>query len=389
MDSMSPDPDSIGLPISPESGLIGNHMGLGMGGAVRGQADVVGLAMHSDFPQVSRSPRGAGALGRGNAVLGGAQREQITRGGVHEGRKTPVRPPVLSAEQMSHMALGLGSSGSPTDRSTTPGGSGVGFAAGAATSGALRTAAGSIVNLAALASAGLRRVGSSSSVGVEAAETNRNRSSGSESDSSSSRSGAADADVFGASSDEEDVSANDADDAAVPPLLTSSELGTEAVHRAGGDVRFDDMNDGDAASRSGQPGKRRGKSESTTHPSRPRHHHRRHPMRRSRSAHRHADPTSVPTQFEPGSGPACLFYIHGGGFIGSSFANDAAFLARWARKLGPQGFILFPHYSLSPEARCVLSYHTPPSPRHHSSYPSVRQPALMILYHVFGGLGWA
>lgn len=45
-----------------------------------------------------------------------------------------------------------------------------------------------------------------------------------------------------------------------------------------------------------------------------------------------------------------LVYIHGGGFVGSSFAGDLVLLARWA-KAHPGLTVLYPHYSLSPEER--------------------------------------
>mmetsp|Transcript_18783 Transcript_18783/g.66337 ORF Transcript_18783/g.66337 Transcript_18783/m.66337 type:complete len:869 (-) Transcript_18783:108-2714(-) len=47
--------------------------------------------------------------------------------------------------------------------------------------------------------------------------------------------------------------------------------------------------------------------------------------------------------------PPCLLYIHGGGFVGTSFASDAQLLARWARK--SDVLIIFIHYSLAPAAR--------------------------------------
>lgn len=45
-----------------------------------------------------------------------------------------------------------------------------------------------------------------------------------------------------------------------------------------------------------------------------------------------------------------LVYIHGGGFVGSSFASDVAVLGRWA-KACPGLCVVYPHYSLSPEVR--------------------------------------
>lgn len=47
--------------------------------------------------------------------------------------------------------------------------------------------------------------------------------------------------------------------------------------------------------------------------------------------------------------PPCLLYIHGGGFVGTSFASDAQLLVRWARKSNV--LIVFVHYALSPEHR--------------------------------------
>lgn len=45
-----------------------------------------------------------------------------------------------------------------------------------------------------------------------------------------------------------------------------------------------------------------------------------------------------------------LVYIHGGGFVGSSFAGDLVLLAKWA-KAHPGLAVIYPHYSLSPEER--------------------------------------
>ena len=54
----------------------------------------------------------------------------------------------------------------------------------------------------------------------------------------------------------------------------------------------------------------------------------------SAAAHRPRLPSSPHASPTPGSGPPCLLYIHGGGFIGSSFANDARLVVEWAKATG-------------------------------------------------------
>ena len=46
----------------------------------------------------------------------------------------------------------------------------------------------------------------------------------------------------------------------------------------------------------------------------------------------HAGDGASPTVPTVGDGPDCLLYIHGGGFIGSSFANDAQLIVDWAKR---------------------------------------------------------
>lgn len=50
---------------------------------------------------------------------------------------------------------------------------------------------------------------------------------------------------------------------------------------------------------------------------------------------------------EESEGPPTLLYIHGGGFVGSSFASDALFLSKWAKESGFS--VVFAHYSLAPQ----------------------------------------
>jgi len=70
------------------------------------------------------------------------------------------------------------------------------------------------------------------------------------------------------------------------------------------------------------------------------------PWRRRLPAAAWAPPAAVPV---PGD-VTILLYVHGGGFVGSSFAADVVLLARWA-KAHPGMVVLYPHYTLSPEAR--------------------------------------
>jgi acetyl esterase/lipase len=53
---------------------------------------------------------------------------------------------------------------------------------------------------------------------------------------------------------------------------------------------------------------------------------------------------------DPEGDVTILLYIHGGGFVGSSFASDVVMLARWAQR-HPGLVVVYPHYSLSPEVR--------------------------------------
>eukprot|EP01138_Halocafeteria_seosinensis_P000793 gb/GECG01000814.1/.p1 GENE.gb/GECG01000814.1/~~gb/GECG01000814.1/.p1 ORF type:complete len:916 (+),score=105.91 gb/GECG01000814.1/:1-2748(+) len=50
---------------------------------------------------------------------------------------------------------------------------------------------------------------------------------------------------------------------------------------------------------------------------------------------------------ENNQGPPTLLYVHGGGFVGSSFASDAVFLSKWAKESGFS--VVFAHYSLAPQ----------------------------------------
>lgn len=55
----------------------------------------------------------------------------------------------------------------------------------------------------------------------------------------------------------------------------------------------------------------------------------------------------------PGSSPpldSVMLYIHGGGFVGTSFGLDSGMLAKWAKQ-EPRLTIVYVHYSLSPEVR--------------------------------------
>jgi acetyl esterase/lipase len=53
--------------------------------------------------------------------------------------------------------------------------------------------------------------------------------------------------------------------------------------------------------------------------------------------------------------PPALLYIHGGGFVGSSFASDQVLLGEWAAA-GPL-LLVYCHYTLSPEARFPAALH--------------------------------
>ncbi|RYG50571.1 steryl acetyl hydrolase [archaeon] len=49
--------------------------------------------------------------------------------------------------------------------------------------------------------------------------------------------------------------------------------------------------------------------------------------------------------------PPTLLYIHGGGFVGSFWAQDRIMLSKWAANSREPLNIVFPHYTLAPEAR--------------------------------------
>lgn len=49
--------------------------------------------------------------------------------------------------------------------------------------------------------------------------------------------------------------------------------------------------------------------------------------------------------------PPCLLFIHGGGFVGASYSSDIQVLADWICKAEEPLCVVYPHYSLAPEAR--------------------------------------